>query len=109
MAQFNHLACANKCVLTLKLRFILEIEGRLGGAHNFYQNLEKGKKPFNFKKRLMLKLHIGLTESLRLVVQFLYLLTSSPGNFYMAGPTSCTAEITMFSKLYVLSEQKHTP
>ena len=57
----------------------------------------------------MLKLHIRLTESLGLVVQFLYLLTSSPGNFYMAGPTSCTAEITVFSKLYVLSEQKHTP
>ena len=101
MAQFNHLPCANKCVLTLKLSFILEIEGRLGGAHNFCQNLEKGKKPFNLKKkkRLMLKLHIRLTESLGLVVQFLYLLTSSPGNFYMAGPTSCTAEITVVSKL----------
>ena len=47
----------------------------------------------------MLKLHIRLTESLGLVVQFLYLLTSSPGNFYMAGPTSCTAEITVVSKL----------
>lgn len=57
----------------------------------------------------MLKLHIRLTEPLGLVVQCLYLLTSSPGNFYMAGPTSCTAEITVFSKLYVLSEQKHTP
>lgn len=71
----------------------------------------KRKKPFNLKKkkRLMLKLHIRLTESLGLVVQFLYLLTSSPGNFYMAGPTSCTAEITVVSKLYVLAEQKHTP
>lgn len=69
----------------------------------------KKEKTLQLKKRLILKLHIGLTESLGLGVQFLYLLTSSPGNFYMAGPTSCTAEITVFSKLYVLSEQKHTP
>ena len=42
----------------------------------------------------MLKFRIGLAEPLGLVV---------------AGPTSCTAEITVFSKLYVSSEWKHTP
>ena len=51
VAQFNHLPCANKYVLTLKLSFILETEGRLGGTHNFCQNLKKGKKPFNLKKK----------------------------------------------------------
>lgn len=45
VAQFNHLPCANKYVLTLKLSFILETEGRLGGTHNFCQNLKKGKNP----------------------------------------------------------------
>lgn len=60
------------------------------------------------KKRLMLKLQIGFTDSSGVGVQFLYLLTSSPGNFYTAGPTSRTPEVTMLSKHCVLSKRNYT-